>query len=268
MSEVNREIGERPELAWVEVDRIRVDENYQRGLRKSRVAQILRDFNWAHFQPVMLGRHEDGTFTVFDGQHRCEAARRHPLVDQVPASIVEFGEGWEEAAAFLGVNVNRTAVTTVEKFWAGIEAGDAAMMSIAAVLEEAECEVVPSGTHSPAPNRTTAVSAIQRSIQRFGDRATIDAMVTLRRAWPSDSRALGGSLIQALARLYRANAKVIDQGRMVEKLTAKDREILSADAHALKKLAGCDASTALGKAIVEIYNRGITVKQIEIGARR
>lgn len=263
----NRAIGERPRLEWVPVSAIRVDENYQRAIKRSRVGQILRDFTWAHFQPVMLAEHDDGSYTVFDGQHRVEAARLHPDITEVPASIVAFDEGYAEAGAFLGVNVNRTTVTNIERYYAGIEAGDAEMMAVCAALEAADCEVVEAGKYTPAPNKTAAVSAVNRAIRKYDERAVTDACLTLRSAWPKDVRALNGSLIHALARIYRNNRKVISRERMAEKLVSKNRALLTADAEAMRKISGGDPITALTKALVEIYNRGLQTNQITIGVK-
>lgn len=267
MNRISQDIGRRPELKWVPIDRIIVDSNYQRELRQKRVAQILRDFNWAHFQPVMLAEHENGMFSVFDGQHRVEAARLHPAITEVPASVVVFEKGCEEAGAFLGVNVNRSAITTVDKYWAGIEAGDEAMMRICAVLDDAGCEVVPAGTKSPGPNRTSSVGAIERAIRYYGDAAVTRACRTLVKAWPKDNGALNGVMIQALARLYRNNKSTISEERMVMKLTGKDRKILTADAEALRKMGGGDAPLAVAKALVEIYNKQLTANLIQLGAK-
>lgn len=264
---INLDVGEPPELAMVALDEIRVDQTYQRPLKPKRVAQILRDFNWKQFGTLMLVRQADGSYTVYDGQHRYEAAKQHPNIHLVPSSIVEIEHAYEEATHFLMVNINRSAITTVEKYWAGIEAGDQAMMQICAVLEEAGCEVVPAGTKSPAPGRTSSISAIERALKSYGDEAVTAACRTLRLAWPKDNSALSGSAIQALARLYRNNRATIVEERMIQKLHGKDRKILVADAEALRKMGGGDAVLALSKALVEIYNKGLSQNTIQLGAK-
>lgn len=242
------DLGQKPELLWVDIDKIRVDRNYQRDIRANRVAQILREFTWAHFQPVMLAEQPDGTFTVFDGQHRVAAARAHPLIDQVPAAVVRLEASCEEAGAFLGVNTNRTAVSTVEKYHAGIEAGNADMMAVCSVLDEAGCEVIAALGVKPAANKTAAVTAIQRAIRTYGDAAVTEACRTLVAAWPKDTGALHGVMIQALARLYRNNRNIISRERMTTKLHSKDRRILTADAETIRKIGGgrCGAERLQG----------------------
>ena len=261
-------IGEMPELAYVAIAEIRIDENYQRQLKEKRVLKILKGFNWAHFQPVMLVRHEDGHYTCFDGQHRVEAARRHPDVAEVPAAIVTLEQACEEAEAFLGVNVNRSAITTVEKYHAGIEAGDETMMRICAVLEDAGCEVIERHGVKPAANRTTAVTAVERAVRTYGDAAVTQACRSLVTAWPNDKGALHAVMIQALSRIYRNNRAAIDEARMVARLTSRDRKILTSDAETMRKIGGGDAVAAVAKVIVEIYNRGLSANQIMIGPNR
>lgn len=264
---INRAIGDLPELRFVALDEISVDASYQRPLKPKRVAQILRDFTWAQFGALMLVEQEDGRFTVYDGQHRLAAATRHPKISKVPAVIVRLEQAYEEAAHFLGVNTNRSAISTVEKYWAGIEAGDEAMMRICSVLDEAGCEVVPAGTKSPAPNRTSSISAIERAVKYYGDDAVTRACKTLVTAWPKDNGALNGVMIQALARLYRNNKAAISEERMIAKLHGKDRKILTADAEALRKMGGGDAPLAVAKALVEIYNKQLTANLIQLGAK-
>lgn len=267
MNQINLEIGDEPRLDHIGLDLIDVDQGYQRPLKRKRVAQILREFEWTKFGALNLVDQGNGRFTVYDGQHRLEAAKQHPKVSRIPAVIVTIAQSYKEAEAFLGVNVNRSAISTVEKYWAGIEAGDDAMMRVCAVLDEAGCEVVPPGTKSGAPNRTSSVSGVERAIKYFGEKAVTEACRTLVAAWPKDSGALNGTIIQALARLYRNNRKFIQPERMILKLTSKDRRILTSDAEALRKMGGGDAPLALSKALVEIYNKGLSANHISIGVK-
>lgn len=268
MSEViPSDLGQKPDLMWVSIDKILVDHNYQREIKPGRVAQILREFNWAHFQPVMLAEQPDGNFTVFDGQHRVAAARAHPSVTEIPAAVVRLAGSKGEAQAFLGVNVNRTAVSTVEKFWAGIEAGNEDMIRVRDVLAMADCEVIQTFGIKPGPKKTHAVTAVDRSIKTFGEEATAAACRTLSTAWSRDQGALGAIFIQALARLYRNNKATISAERMEQKLRQNDRKTLAATAETLRKIGGGDAGANLSKALVEIYNKGLQTNQIQIGAK-
>lgn len=264
--EINREIGPRPELQWVPVDQINVDRNYQRELKPGRVRQILTEFEWKKFGALQLARQADGTFNVFDGQHRHAAAQLHPDVAEVPAVIIQPDDGRDEAEAFLGVNVHRTAVTPIERYWAGIEAGDSDMMAVCAVLEEAGCEVV-QAQGLGGVGKTHAVFAVLRAIKRYGDEAVTTACRILKEAWPKDKDALKGTLIQAMARIVNNNSDLSHE-RMIATLRATDRQGLSADAEAMRKISGGDATTSITRTLVELYNRGLRGdRQISIGVK-
>lgn len=268
MSEkISTALGLKPDLLWVPVEKIRVDHNYQREIRANRVQQILREFTWSQFQPVMLAEQEDGTFTVFDGQHRVAAARAHPSIKEVPAAVVRLNGSQSEAAAFLGVNINRTSVGTVEKYWAGIEAGDTAMMRVRDVLAKAGCEVIQAQGIKPAATKTTAVTAVDRALRNYGEQAVILACQTLSTAWVRDPNALHGVFISALARLFRNNGKSIQADRMVARLAASDRKAMAATAETLRKIGGGDAALNISKALVEIYNKGLSANHISIGSK-
>lgn len=264
MSAINMEIGERPDLEWVDVTLIDVDRNYQRDVDGKRVEKILRGFRWDHFGAVVLARKEDGRFAVTDGQHRCQAAKLHPKISHVPAMITRIEGMSGEAENFLVINRARKAVSTVDTYWAGIAAGDAAMIRIRDVLAKAGCEVV-GGNGEYRPNHTNAVSAVGRALDRYGDRAVGSALKIIRAAWPSDPKALRGTLITALARLCRNNPD-LDQERMVKVLAPRSFAEMTAAAESFRKLSGGDAPTAISKTIAEVYNKHLSTKQIFFGA--
>lgn len=262
-NEINLAIGDKPELKWVALEAIMVDHNYQRELKPVLVAKILRKFAWKKFGSVCLVEHLDGSFSVYEGQHRVAAARAHPKVTDVPATVVRLDDIQQEADAFLGINVDRASVTPVERFWAGLTAGDPALIRIRDVLARAGCEVVPtSGGHGS--NMTNAVSAVQRAIDRFGEKAVVLALKTLKAAWTDDKSALAGTIISALSRLYRSNPE-IEMDRFIMLLRQKRRAQLTADAENMRKIAGGAAETALTKTLVAIYNKGLSKNVISIG---
>lgn len=263
-NEINMAIGERPNLLWVDLDAIIVDHNYQRDVKPHLVAKILRKFEWKKFGRVCLVEHADGRFTVYEGQHRVAAARAHPKISAVPAAVVKVGGLKDEADAFLGMNVDRISVTPVERYWAGLAAGDAVLIRVRDVLARAGCAVVPSSGGSTGSHMTNAVSAVQRAIGRYGDAAVVKACRTLKDAWPDDKGAQSGTVINALARIYRGNAEVATD-RMVQMLRQKPRAQLSADAEAMRKISGGAAETNLTRTLVAIYNKGLSKNTISIG---
>lgn len=264
MSAISQNIGEKPRFEWIDVELIDVDSNYQRELDAMKVERMLRDFHWDHFGSVILAADGNGRFRVTDGQHRVKAALLHPQINHVPAMIISRSGIQAEAENFLVINRDRKAVSTVERYWAGLASGDAMAVRIRSVLQSAGCDVAPDqGTYKP--HLTNSVSAVSRSLERYGDRAVRVALETIRKAWPKEDKALRGALITALARIVEANEKV-DLERLAGVLRPKSFAEMTAHAEGFRKLSGGSADTALARTITEIYNRGLSVNTIFFGA--
>lgn len=265
MSEINQDIGARPDLAWVAVDRIDVDSNYQRTIRNNLVERILKKFSWAKFGAVVLSRKENGRYMVVEGQHRWKAATLHPDVTEIPAVIVEHEDVKSEAESFLAINRDRQAVSSVEQYWAGLTAGDDKAIAISRVLQAAGCDVVPErGAYKP--NLTNSISSIDRCLSRYGFGATRRALLVIRAAWPDDAHALRGTLITAIARIIRSNEKTIEDPAIVAAIRNQSLAQMTAHAEGFRKLSGGTAETALAKTIAELYNKGKRVNTIYFGA--
>lgn len=267
MTDINRNIGAEPEMAWVPVDEIDVDGNYQRDIKPKLVQKILRDFSWTKFGAIVLSRQEGGRFTVVEGQHRWKAASLHPDVDRVPAVVVRHDDTAGEARSFLAINRDRMAVSTVEQYWAGLTAGDPQAAAISKVLLSAGCDVVPEQGHY-RPNLTNSITSIDRCLKRYGEAATRRALLVVRGAWPNEAKALRGVLITALARIIRANEKTISDAELVTVIRRESFAKLTAHAEAFRKLSGGSAETALAKTITELYNKGKRVNTIYMGEAR
>lgn len=231
--------GSKPQLGWVNVDLIDVDKTYQRDADLRSVARIVADFRWDHFGAVVLAPKDGGRFNCTDGQHRVLAAREHPDVTEVPALITSLDGAASEASNFLTINRSRRAVSTIEIYWAGVASEDPDTLRVRDAVAAAGCEVVRSQA-AYKPGMTGAVGAISRCLQNYGDAATIRALKVLRQAWPSDAKALRGSLITALARIYKANDVVNDE-RMIK---------------------------VLARTITELFNKGLSTNTIYFGESR
>ncbi len=250
---INTEIGPKPELQWVPVEKIIVDSNYQREIVPYRAKKILKNFQWRYFQPVTLAAHPDGTYSVYDGQHRVKAAELHPLVKEVPAMVVTLGSSQEEADAFVVVNRDRTSISPIDAYWAGLHAENPEMLRIKRVLDRAGCEIV-SAYGDKAINKTSAVTAVSRSIKFYGDEAVRRALQMIRRVWPNQVGALRGVWIRALAHMYRDYA--LDDDRLAAALSRQSMFEITASAEAIKKISGGSAEKTIREIIITAYNRG------------
>lgn len=267
MNAINRDIGSTPRLAMVQLDLIDVDRNYQREIKQRLVEKILHRFRWDKFGAISLVAKLDGRFNVTEGQHRWKAACLHPDIAEVPAVITAQNNIETEAQAFVAINSDRVAVTSVEKYWAGLTAGENVAIAISNVLQSAGCDVVPEQGHY-RPNLTNSITAIHRCLQRYGHASTRRALLVVRAAWPDDAKALRGTLITSLARVIRANEKAINDAELVAAVRRESFAKLTAHAESFRKLSGGSAETALSRTIAELYNRGKRVNLLYFGEAR
>ncbi|WP_319414394.1 DUF6551 family protein [uncultured Cohaesibacter sp.] len=247
--------GGAPPLEYVPVDMIETDHQYQREAIPSRIRKILRDFDWRYFQPVTLTYHPDrGKYTVLDGQHRVEAIRLHPYIQRVPAAIIRAETLQQEADAFVKINTERSKVNTIDRYHAGLTAEDPNALMVKRVLDKANCAVVES-QGQVKPRLTNAVTSVIRSCSSFGEDATSQACLAIADAWPQDGKALKGTLIRGIARVFYGNPEC-DIERIKRILREQDIGSLATLAEAMRKITGGSADMAISKTIVETYNRG------------
>ena len=70
---VNGAVGDAPEIQYVRVTDLVIDDSYQRAIEKRgkrNIQHIAEHFDWAKFSPLMVSSRDDGKFAIIDGQHR------------------------------------------------------------------------------------------------------------------------------------------------------------------------------------------------------
>jgi hypothetical protein len=165
-----RDPGEVPVLDWINKNLIDIDPSYQRGLDEARVGKILDWFAWDSFGAIVIAPSADGRYNCIDGQHRLEAAKRHPKVDHVPAVIIAVAGTVGEAETFVAVNADRKNVSPLEMHWAKLAAEDPEAVTVAQVVERAGITILryPASNGNFKPCETIAVSSIRSLIDRRG----------------------------------------------------------------------------------------------------
>lgn len=120
-------IGEIPTLKWLPLSMLVINDDYQRSLSErstSMIRKIVANFDWAHTKALSVIPIDDGRYEVIDGQHTAIAAASHGGLDQLPCLISPPRSVEARAAAFVGLNRDRLAMTMLQVFWAEIAAGD------------------------------------------------------------------------------------------------------------------------------------------------
>lgn len=207
MSEALSGAGERPTLAWLSVDKLVVNDRYQRTIesRQSQnlIAAISMDFRWLRFQAIMVTPTEQGDgYYVLDGQHRVEGAKAAGE-SEVPAVIVATAGLQDQADAFVGANHQRVALTPYALYHARLLAREPTAMAVAAVCDNAKITIpkYPIPRDKVVPGQTLALGVIEKMIKSFGQSPTQLVVSAVADAYRTQAGALKAIFFQGAQRV-------------------------------------------------------------------
>lgn len=178
--------GDRPALKWLPLTQLRVDPRYQREILArgmANIRQILENFDWLLFTPVICVEVAPNVYAIIDGQHRSTAAFMHPRIREVPCMIVK-GDLGAQARAFVSINEAVTRLTPLQIFAAGLAAGDAKARTVFRCCQAAGVIVpgYPKPRQTLKKGETLAIGAIRECVSRVGEYRTALALKALSSA--------------------------------------------------------------------------------------
>ena len=197
-----RDYGQRPELGWLPVGLLSVDETYQRKIdsRRSQVAieQITRNFKWSCFGTALVTQKDEG-WLIIDGQHRVEAARRLGI-KTVPCIVVHQASLAEQATIFVSTNQVRVQVNPYTLFHARLTALDPLAVDVQTLCDEARLTIpkYPVQKSSMKPGQTLALITLER-IVKGGITAARNGVIAAGHAYEAKAGAATAVILQAAA---------------------------------------------------------------------
>jgi hypothetical protein len=171
-----------PIFEWVDPATLLVDEGYQRDSSERSlklVRKIIAGWDWAKFKAPCAVMTDAG-LELIDGQHTAIAAATHPGVEKIPVMIVDVDQRAERAAAFIGHNKDRVAVTAAQLHVAAIAAGDAEALAIEAACQEAGIRTLRAPTKDQKPGETMAMSSIGALVRGRGQEGAVRVLKVAR----------------------------------------------------------------------------------------
>jgi len=216
-----RDPGDPPVLDWLDKDVIDIDRTYQRELDEPRVQRILDWFDWRNFGALVVAPDGDGRYHCIDGQHRLEAAKRHPKVTVVPAVVIQQAETVQEAETFVAVNKDRKNVTPLQLYWAELAANDPEAVTVSQVCARAEISIVrsPGGGTWTKPGDTVAIGAIKSLVARRGAMRSRQMLEVLGKAHLKPVTALQIKAVEVL--MTESEFAEADAEALTEAITGK-----------------------------------------------
>lgn len=124
------------EFMMIDKRDLNVDYSYQRNkIVVNKVRQIAANWSWAGCGCILVAIRPDGSFWVFDGQHRVLAAKTRADITQLPCIVFECLDVKQEAAGFLVSNAERKPVAAIDKFKALVMTGNDAAKIVSDVFD-------------------------------------------------------------------------------------------------------------------------------------
>ncbi|AZO47115.1 MAG: hypothetical protein EOS54_04535 [Mesorhizobium sp.] len=167
-------LTELPKCELVDPQTLFVDGSYQRSIGEKgqrQIRRMIQRFCWTRFKPPICayGRHKNRTvLMVLDGQHTAIAAASNPNVERIPVMIVDAPETSSQAAAFVGQNTDRLAVTPLQLHQAAVIAQDEDAVTVEQVCQRAGVTVLkgPAGNGRYRARETIAVTTVSNLVAR------------------------------------------------------------------------------------------------------
>lgn len=236
----SKDIGPVPNLDWIDISLLRIDQRYQREiLRRGRnnVIRIAAEFDWRKFIPVIVARITGTSFYgIVDGQHRTTAAACRSI-KKVPCMIID-ADPHQQAAAFAAINGNVTQMSSLQLHAARIAAGDSAATTLDDVCGSAGVEILryPVPANLIKPGQTLAVSCLAAALKAHGQEVLTTALLCITATGNGNVGLLRAPLIRGLCQVLAAHPKLtanteealhiaetIDFGRLLEDASVEAR---------------------------------------------
>lgn len=219
-----------PKVIMLPFDKLVIDTRYQRVILaagRSNIRHIVENFDWMHFQPILVSPVGDGTYAVVDGQHRAIAAYNHPDVGEIPAAVVEL-DPKQQAHVFAEINSRIVKVNALEIYWARYASGDEDAQQIMDCVEDADLTMIrvmgkSKQTHEVEKFRNTfwMPNMVGKCIGLFGFGFTSSALDFVRR-WDNDIPVAPNTehIVMSVARYLHQNS-ITDYEHLIDRLAGR-----------------------------------------------
>lgn len=120
-------LGDPPELVWLPLSALVINDAYQRHVSEKSVTLIRRmvgRYDWGRVKALSVVELDGGLFEVIDGQHTAIAAATHGGIEKLPCLLMRGRDAAMRAADFVSLNRDRLAMTPMQVFFAELAAGE------------------------------------------------------------------------------------------------------------------------------------------------
>jgi hypothetical protein len=238
-----------------EIDKrlLNVDHSYQRdNVSEKNVSRMCAAWSWAACGCLLVAQRDDGSYFVFEGQHRVLAAMKRVDITTLPCLVFRFAGVEGEARGFVTTNKVRKAVNAITKYRANIVAKDANATKCNEVLEQLGLTVA-DGAASPDQIKCIDACLLICSQSQESLSRCLSAALRVCTDQPIPKQILQG--------LHWIDAKYeLLYNKFVSRLSKTDASVLLESVRKFRAAKGKSSAKVCGEAILCIVNRGMRNK--------
>jgi len=250
------------ELAWLDLRDLRIDPKYQRPIGpkgEKNIRQVIENFSWSLFSPLVVCAREGGLYAVIDGQHRAIAARTHGGIEKVPCLVIR-GDRADEAKAFSVINGAVTAIAEQQIWHARLMAGDSVAVRLSRVLEKVGV-TIPRGTKplsGMVPGETLAIGALEKAFKSWGPEVLELALRTVVDTGGGNPGLLRAPIVTATTSVLAANpAWLADPIGVIRAIKTVGIKYLFGMAESRKLSSGATLIAAYAAGLEELFTKNL-----------
>lgn len=253
------ELGAKPELKWLLLEQLQVDNSYQRDTQSSAsrasIRYLKRNFCWANCGALIVCKDED-KYNVIDGQHRLEAARGRGDIQTLPCIVISDMNIQNQALSFVQINRQRVSLTPMARFHAAVAAGDTLAVHAQGILDTAQIKVPRSPVFMghTKPREMQAVGTLLTLVKAYSAEIIVWALQCIPEAYGDEVGQMRSHLIKALVML-RYERPDMNQKTMISVLEDVDPVELEVKSQAQARSGGGRTVELSKKTLATLYAR-------------
>lgn len=199
--------GNPPSLEWLGLDRLAVDPSYQRATdtpqSRKIIARMVKGWDWALCQPLVVSRRNDGSLWILDGQHRHAGARQRGDIPHLPCVVLGGIDHAEEAHTFVALNEQRQRLSQADIFFGMLAAGNADAKAVQDMIDQTRWRVIRSrNTAARLPGELDCAPMLVRMMREKNAEAVRFALTVLRAAYPETPVRQVATMLTSLGLLF------------------------------------------------------------------
>lgn len=255
-----------PTLAYLRVDELLIDTNYQRPAAPKKILKIADKFDPIAAGGIIVSKRENGQKVVLDGQHRTRAAR----IAGIPEILCIIHEGLtfeEEATIFAMCNTQRANPSATAVFRAKLAANQGHANAIKEIVEEAGYFLELNGNGAPRVTKdhvgVMAIGALQQIYDGDGGDRLRDVLNVIAATWPDEGEAVRSQMIKGVWMFIRTYEEEWDREHFINRISKSGPTAILRRAVAFASLAGGSTHTNVARALLEEYNVGLKGRRLD-----